>query len=209
MMRKTFLVSFFVLVRASGAFADDTVLDCGKKSLAEAVQNVTSKNAAISFTGVCVGPIVIATDGVTLKGVGTAIIDGGGSDAVTIQGASNVALSDLEVTNGLTGVVVRDGSHVALTGVNVHDNSRHGVLLQRTSNIVGSNIAVTHNGGVGLVADDVVSIKLTTATITNNTVRDLQLTFGAHADLLSLTFGTYTCDATVLVRGTSGIACPH
>ena len=71
MMRKTFLVSFFVLVRANGAFADDTVLDCGKKSLAEAVQNVTSKNAAISFTGVCAGPIVIATDGVTLKGLGT------------------------------------------------------------------------------------------------------------------------------------------
>ena len=42
-----------------------------------------------------------------------------------------------------------------------------------------------------------------------NTVRDIQLTFGTRADLQTLTFGSYTCDATVLVRGTSGIICPH
>ena len=42
-----------------------------------------------------------------------------------------------------------------------------------------------------------------------NTGSDLQLTFGTRADLQTLTFGTYTCDATVLVRGTSGIVCPH
>jgi hypothetical protein len=40
-------------------------------------------------------------------------------------------------------------------------------------------------------------------------VKDIQLTFGARADLQTLVFGTYTCDATVLVRGTSGIVCPH
>jgi hypothetical protein len=38
---------------------------------------------------------------------------------------------------------------------------------------------------------------------------DVQLTFGTRADLQTLTFGSYSCDPTVLVRGTSGITCPH
>jgi hypothetical protein len=47
------------------------------------------------------------------------------------------------------------------------------------------------------------------STITGNTVKDIQLTFGARADLQTLVFGTHTCDATVLVRGSSGITCPN
>ena len=50
---------------------------------------------------------------------------------------------------------------------------------------------------------------LVNSTLTGNTVRDLSLTFAARADLRTLTFGTVTCDATVLVRGTSGIVCPQ
>jgi len=30
-----------------------------------------------------------------------------------------------------------------------------------------------------------------------------------RADLRTLVFGTYACDATVLVRGNSTIVCPH
>jgi hypothetical protein len=47
------------------------------------------------------------------------------------------------------------------------------------------------------------------STITGNTGTDIQLTFGTRADLQTLTFGTYACDTTVLVRGTSSIVCPH
>jgi len=41
-----------------------------------------------------------------------------------------------------------------------------------------------------------------------NTQPYIQLTFGVRADLRTLVFGTYTCDTTVLVRGTSGVVCP-
>jgi parallel beta helix pectate lyase-like protein len=202
------LVALCVLVPATAAFSDDT-LDCGKKSLADAVQNVTAKNLTINFTGVCTGPIVITTDGVTLKGVGAAIIDGDGADAITIVGASNVSLIDLEVTNGSNGIVIRDGSHVAFTGVNVHDNTGSGIRLQAASSAVYTGIVVTHNAQVGLLADNGVNIRMTSSTITGNTAKDIQLTFGTIADLTQLTFGTYTCDATVLVRGTAAIVCPH
>ena len=65
------------------------------------------------------------------------------------------------------------------------------------------------NGTTGFVADNGAGIVLVNSTITGNTASDIQLTFGARVDLRTLTFDTFTCDATVLVRGTSGIVCPH
>ena len=201
------LVLFCVLAGATAAYAAD-VLDCSKKSLADAVQAAGNKNSVISFTGVCAGPIVIAIDGLTLKGIGTAIIDGGGQDAVTLSGASRVSLIDIDVTNGSIGIVARNGAHVNLSGVNVHDNSSYGILLQTASSGILSNVSA-HGNGTGVVADDGVSLWIMGSTLTANVTKDIQLTFGARADLRTLVFGTYTCDATVLVRGTSGIVCPH
>ena len=65
------------------------------------------------------------------------------------------------------------------------------------------------NGTIGFVADNGAGVTLVNSTITGNTASDIQLTFGVRADLRTLTFGTYTCDATILVRGTSGILCPN
>ena len=45
--------------------------------------------------------------------------------------------------------------------------------------------------------------------MTGNLVADIQLTFATRADLRTLTFATYTCDVTVLVRGNSSTVCPH
>ena len=164
-------------------------LDCSKKSLAEAVSDVSGTNRIISFTGVCAGPIVIAADGLTLQGVGTAIIDGGGQDAVTTVGAGRVFLVDFEVTNGANGVVARNGAHVSLSGVNSHGNSASGLVLQTASSAVLSGVSLSNNSRMGVAA--------------------VQLTFGTRADLRTLTFATYICDPTVLVRGSSGIVCPH
>ena len=206
---RVWLVFSCVLAAAIAARADSDSVDCSKKSLADAVANVTVANHVLSFTGVCVGPIVIAIDGLTLQGVGTAIIDGGGHDAVTITGASRVALAGLEVTNGMTGIVAREGAHVSLTGVSVHDNAGSGVVLQTASTAVMSGALLINNGRTGLSADNGAGITVESSTITGNTMRDIQLTFATRADLRTLVFGTYTCDATVLVRGTSGIICPH
>ena len=60
-----------------------------------------------------------------------------------------------------------------------------------------------------MLADNGAGITLVNSTVLDNTAKDLQLTFGTRADLRTLTLGTYSCDATVLVRGTSGITCPH
>ena len=373
------------------AFADKPPLDCGKKSLGKAVDD--AKNDSISFTGICSGPIVIRSDGLSLIGVGTAIIDGGGQDAVTVAGAHGVSLANIEVRNGANGIVGINGAHLALTNVNVHGNPGFGISLQTASsavlsavttsgngfgldvetgsaatingtftssnnqvfgvnvngssltlsqadatlsgNAVGMQVATsanaflndaltvlnltnnfatgltvvsgahlvsfggaihasgnpvngvylnskagldldagstlecsgngdglqiqqdsemtvfnipqfsgvngfstvnchnntgngiivrdastlrvsnqaqvisTDNGASGLIADDGAGIVLVNSDITGNPVKDIQLTFGSRADLQTLTFGTVTCDETVLVRGTSGITCPQ
>ena len=72
-----------------------------------------------------------------------------------------------------------------------------------------ARIISNQNGTTGFVADNGSGVTLVNSTVTGNTAVDIQLTFGARADLRTLTFGTYTCDATVLVRGTSTIVCPH
>ena len=394
-MRYVTLLSCCLLAGTAAVSADNDPLDCSRKSLAEAVRDIRDdERTTIRFTGVCAGPIVIRTDGLTLKGVGTAVIDGGGHDAVTVRGASRVSLSNLEVRNGVNGILAVNGAHLALTDVSSHDNFVFGISLQTASSAVLSDVTASHNGvhgldletgsaatvtgrltasgnrvfginvngssitfsratvaatgnalgiqiatssnafindsatvinaennlatgltvvsgahmfsfggtinasgnpvngvsvnskagldldaastlnsfnngdgvvlqegsvmtvfntpqfsgapgfstinahdntgnGVrvlsgstltltnqarvvsrinarmGLIADNGVGITLVNSTITGNTIRDIQLTFGTRADLQTLAFGTYTCDATVLVRGISGIVCPH
>ena len=52
-------------------------------------------------------------------------------------------------------------------------------------------------------------VVLVNSEITGNTTTDVTLTFGTRFDSGVLQFVTYTCDSTVLVRGASGITCPH
>ena len=207
---KASLIVICQLAGATPSFADTPVVDCSKKSLADAVSEATEKSPTITFTGICNGPIVVAIDGLTLKGVGTAIIDGGdgSTDAVTVVGASRVSLVDLEVTHGLTGIVVRDGSHVTLTNVNSHRNALSGVVIRTASSAVLTNVSVTDNGTTGVGVDDGVSVTFRSSTFTGNTTRDLQLTFGSRVTTQNLVVGTVSCDATVLVRG-AAFTCPQ
>ena len=202
------LIVISVLAGATAGYAEPAVVDCSKKSLADAVRDASDKNSTITFTGICNGPVVVTIDGLTLKGVGTAIIDGAGADALTLAGTSRVSLMDFKVTNGLTGIVVRDGAHVTLTGVNSHDNALAGVLIQTASSATLTDVIVTNNGGIGVAVDDGVSVAVKNSTFTGNVIQDLQLTFGSRVNIQNLVVGTYGCDATVLVRGGT-ITCPH
>jgi len=141
--------------------------------------------------------------------VDTAVIDGGGGDAITIEGASRASLTTLEVRNGQNGIVVTRGAHVTLSGVSVHDNALAGIVVRSSSTAVGTETSVNGNGGSGIVGDDGASITLVNSLMTGNGVKDLLLTFGSRADVRTSVFGTYSCDATVLARGTAGIICPH
>jgi len=390
------LLSASFVYTSSIVYAAKDSIDCSRDSLADAVSGLKDKDKdlTIQFTGVCVGPVVVHTDGLTLKGVGTAVIDGGHQDALTVAGAGRVSLLDFEVRNGANGIVAANGAHVTLNSVSSHDNLVFGLTLQTGSsatltdvtlnnngvhgldietgssatatgsltassngvfgiNVNASSLTISHgtvtangntlgiqiatngnafigdttssvtasdnhtvgltgvsgahmvsfggaitvsgnpiagvslnskagldldaaavltsagngdgvlmqeasvmtvfntpafsgsngsstvdahgntgsglrvqtgstltlanlaavkssqNGGVGLIADNGVALTLVHSTLTGNGAKDLQMTFGTRADLQTTTLATYTCDATVLVRGTSGLTCPH
>ena len=137
---KALSVSFCVMAGATSAFAAKPPLDCSRRSLAEVVARANGGDA-ITFTGVCAGPIVVRTDSLTLTGVGTAIIDGGGHDAVSVMGAHGVELANFEVRNGLNGIIGVNGAHLTLTGIHVHDNNVFGISLQTSSSLCRSNTA--------------------------------------------------------------------
>ena len=126
-------------------------IDCSRRSLAEAVASA-DENDEIRFTGTCAGPIVIRTDGLSLEGVGTAIIDGGGEDVILVDGASGVSLSTFEVRNGGNGIVGDNGAHVTVTGLNVHDNAGTGITIQTASSAALTDVTITQNGFIGLEA---------------------------------------------------------
>jgi hypothetical protein len=177
--------SLCLLGIASTAHAQKDFVDCGRESLAAAVNNVKDKEKGltIQFTGVCHGPVVVKTDGLTLKGVGTAVIDGAGRDALTVAGASRVTLDSFEVRNGLNGIVAIDGAHVAMRGVNAHDNAVFGVTLQTTSSAVLSGVTANHNGVFGLDLQTG-----SAATVTGDLTASNNQVFGINVNGSSITF---------------------
>jgi len=108
----------------------------------------------------------------------------------------------------------------AATLLTASNNSGSGIDALTGSHILDDNyaaIVAQQNLVAGIAADDgssvsfgqTISVSGVTSVITGNT-RDIRLTFGSRfTSIANDVFTTYVCDATVLVRGSSGITCPH
>jgi hypothetical protein len=158
---------------------------------------------------------------------GTINVSGNPLGGVTVNSKAGLdldAASTLTSTNNGTGVLIQESSVMTVfttpqfsgapgfSTINATRNTGGGVRVLTGSTLTLVNqarVVSQQNGGSGLVADNGSGLTLVNSTLTGNTATDIQLTFGTRADLRTLTFGSYTCDATVLVRGTSGIVCPH
>ena len=196
--------SLMAVALADCAHAANDVVDCSKRSLAKVVGDGVGQTT-INFTGVCAGPIVISTDGLTLNGVGTAIIDGGKKDAVTIAGVHGVALGNFEVRNGANGIVGVNGAHLSLTNVSAHDNLASGIALQTGSSAVATGVTVASNKLHGLTVETGSAVTITGAfASTGNQV------FGVNVNGSSITFAqaaaTFTDNALGMQVATSANA---
>ncbi len=176
---------------AAAAFADQPPLDCYRKSLAKAVANAHTDDV-IKFTGVCSGPVVIRVDGLSLQGVGTAVIDGASQDAVTVDGAHMVSLANIEVRNGVNGIIAVNGGHISLKNVNVHDNLVFGISLQTSSSALLSGVSISRSGVHGFDLETG-----SAATITDTFSSSSNRVFGINVNGSSLTFS----DATATMNG--------
>jgi hypothetical protein len=189
------LLTFLLLANASAATAANDVLDCQNKSLADAIKG-KPKGQTINFTGTCAGPIVIDSDGLALTGVGEAIIDGGGEDAILVSGASNVSLSSFQVRNARNGIAALNGAHLTMTALDVHDSTMSGITLQTGSSAVLANVTTHHNGlnGLDLQTGSAATVG-DTLTASNNRV------FGINVNGSSITFVKATASANANALG--------
>lgn len=276
------LITAMFLMGASAAFASPVITNCALRSLAKDAA-AAAPGSTVVFTGNCIGPVVITTDNVTLVGTGAAVIDGAGSDGVTVSGAHGVKLANFVVHNATNGLVVANGAAVSTAGVGSEYNAGNGIAVRTGSSLVlgdgwaGNNgvsglyvengsavqlggifsansnhmngvlvtassmvinasgslsatlntfdglhlqdasvlvmdfhgaLSLTSNNNVGLWIDDS-HASVWNGLFTSN-LNDLYVTFGSH-----VTFGNstapqhYSCDATVAVRGTLPLTCPH
>jgi len=168
--------------------AEKKTIDCSKDSLAAAVSD--PKDLTIEFTGICPGPIVIRTEGLRLQGVGTAVIDGGGQNAITVAGAGRVTLADFDVRNGLNGIIGLNGAHLSLSDVSSHDNLGFGITLQGASSAALSEVSADHNGAHGLDLQ-----AGSAAAVTGNLTASTNRVFGINVNGSSITFSNATVTA--------------
>jgi hypothetical protein len=102
-------------------------------------------NDTIKFHGTCYESVVIDKDGLTLRGVGGATIDGSKSPSEAV-------------------VLVDGARNVTLTGFTVQNGSDQGVLLTHQSQAILKDLTAQTNGTVGLSVDrshlDVINLNL-------------------------------------------------
>ncbi len=140
----------------------------------------------------------------------TLTAQGNGSSGIEVADSSHIdVLGTTTVSNsGSSGVVVVDVSDADLFGnVQILNNTNSGLVITQNSDVDGQDLTIMNNGRTGIFAD-YSSLDINRSTITENTLGDIFLVQGTRADLTEITFGNFTCDASVLLTGDTGVICP-
>ncbi len=123
-------------------------------SLARAIRRART-GATIAVWGTCHETVTIEKDGLTIKGMRDAVIDGGGLAAeavVVINAARNITIENLTVRNGVDqGVLAMRQAQGALRGVSMTGNGTVGLSVDR-SHLDIEDVSMTDNGIGGMDA---------------------------------------------------------
>lgn len=183
-----------LLLFATTAFAQTAPalgVDCSRGQSLQSALNHAPPGSTIVVKGTCAGAFTITTDGLQLDGRGSATLNGGGKDVVTINGAHGVALTGLSITSGgngvvanaaqatllndvvtqnaLTGVVAQSNSAVTVSGGSTSQNGLHGIDVEASSSLLVTGTYVsTGNGVFGIQVNNGASITLAAATLSVN-----------------------------------------
>jgi hypothetical protein len=158
-------------------WADRQVVNCDRGvSLQHAIDRAEPGDV-ITTEGSCLGPIVIANGRLTIKAATGSTINGQTKDAITVQGASNIVLENLDVANGANGIVLKAGASAAILNSTIHDNGATGILLEGNSSATLSGGSARHNGLNGVDAEASSSV-----TITGNYLLDANAVFGINVN---------------------------
>lgn len=124
---------------------------------------------------------------------------GNGGDGVHLEETSVLTMFNTPAFSGAKGV----------TTINTQGNRSNGISVLTSSNLTVIHQAAINslsNFGDGIEADNGSSVTLIGSTVTGNAT-DIALSFGSRGDIKTSTFGSLTCDASVLLRGDTGRTC--
>ena len=178
-MWRSLVVPVLVLTISVPVAARTVRVDCDKGQTIAAALEQNAPDLVIEFSGTCGEDVLIARDGVTLRGVGRAVVAGAASTppaaAVTVQGASNVVLAAfmandvdnraLEIRNGanvtvdgvtgtdsVSGIILRRGSSAFVRDSSFNGNANHGIEVWESSTLILEGaVEASQNGRVGLL----------------------------------------------------------
>lgn len=158
---------------------------------------------------------------------GNVTTSGNGLDGIDLASRAGMDLDAgaqfISFNNGRDGLHVEELSFVNLfnnpqfsgapgfTSMEVYGNAVNGVSLLTNSQMhmfFQAQVKSHNNSGKGILVDNGSSMVLINSAIQNNHP-DVSFFFGSRGDVSSSTIGTYTCDATTLIRGAMGLTCPH
>ena len=127
-------------------------VDCDRgHKLQRAVERARA-GTTIFVHGTCAEQIIVTTDGLQIRGVRGAAIDGDigkilYEGTLTVAGARGVVISDMEVRNGPDqGIVIQKDASAELHNLSVHGNATIGVAVD-ASYAELANVVADDNGG--------------------------------------------------------------
>ncbi len=141
------------------------VVDCGAGQTIGAALLTALPGSTLLLTGTCNETVTITTDGLTLDGQGTTVIDGGGfppgnvaQGVITIDGARRVTLKNLTVRNGPDGVLALRGAAVILEQVIAENNADEGIQIIDNSTAQLADCTAQNNGDNGILVSRTSSV---------------------------------------------------
>lgn len=176
-------------IQSSGSFTVNNNAENGAQVVLSSTLNLSLGSTLTVQNNDDTGLLVFEASHAELLGTTTISENSGGGISISNNAGADLA-GNLQVVNN-TG-----------TGVNVTRNSRVAIVF-----FSGSSPNINNNSSTGVMAD-YSFIGISSSTIAGNGADDLLLKLGTRAELFGVTFDTIVCDATVLLTGDSGVACP-
>lgn len=178
---------------------------------------IVSGSHVVDFGGT-IQTLSNAIHGISLNSKAGLDLDAGSQVTSSSNGGDGVHLeqsSELTIFNN-----PNFSGNPTATLLTAQQNANDGIDVLTGSHVLDDNYAAIvagQNSIAGIAADDGSAVSFgqtipvvgVTSTITGNG-SDVMLTFGSHfTSIANDTIGTIRCDATVLIRGTSGVTCPR
>lgn len=190
-------------------------VNCGQgQGLAQAVATAPP-GKTILVQGVCNESITIETDGLTVDGGGTAVVDGGGitpadsefNAVVTVDGARGVTLRGLSVRNGpAEGVLTKNAATVTFESMVVDRNGFAGIAVSEHSMATFDDVTSMENAIGADVYDQSTVVARGDIALNGNGGSGLEINAGSLFEIRGANVVANGNDGAGIVAGNSQIA---